>query len=133
MRRKYHEREAWEEFCTRHNHTTGGALPTWLNNLGSWAHGLAPQIWEEHGKEIVKKILENAGPIVLAQLGVPPGLSQVVVDYVKGQIDKTSSAPKAVKELAETAKKQEHRKKLLRKKDKSKPVPALKRGLKNLR
>ena len=129
-RRKLHEKECWSEFCAEHK--TGGNLPTWVNNLGSWVHSVSPQLWDSQGKDLIKKVLTAVGPVVLTNLNVPPGIATVVVDYVKGQSGKTTAALKAVKELEGVSKKQALRKELLKRKDNSKPPPAITRGPKKI-
>lgn len=106
MPRKEPHHEAWQEWC-RENKIQGGAMPQWLGSLGDWAKGIAPDLWKDHGKEIVKKILVSAGPLALTALGVPPGLSKLVTDYAIGQVDRITiaEANKAVKEARAVTKK----------------------------
>ena len=91
--------QAWKEWC-KENKIKGGEIPQWISSLGSWAKGIAPDLWKEHGKDIVKKILLSSGPLVLTALGVPPGLSNLVTNYAVGQVDKITvgEAEKAIQE-----------------------------------
>lgn len=108
--------EAWKEWC-KENKIQGGEIPQWVTSLGAWAKGIAPDLWKEHGKEIVKKILLSSGPIVLTALGVPPGLSNLVTNYAVGQVDKITvgEAEKAIKEISDKKKKAQQKKKAVEK------------------